>query len=300
MQNCILQIFSMLIDIEANSVKMPLLARWKETPTMKADTSGGTLGEALREAIQRSGRSLSQLSKMCGVGGGVVSRFVRKRRDLTLTSASLLTEKLGIRLTNLLDSEIRPEAPIECFQNRAEAPLKIKLSEAKDKIQILTTSMTPDGALHYLDSIKTAIEAAGRDLKVTILASHPENDFLAARAKQLNEDESGYRQKGRTALEFIADIFQHKPNCKLFTYRDFPIQIWYRVDTTIYINILAVARHTRENCVFGVPINLPGIKATFLDHFDKLLKDQGTEEYVPDTGQKSATQQTNAKKKSHR
>lgn len=51
---------------------------------------------ALRQAIQRSGQSLNQLSTTCGIDRGRLSRFMRGERDLTLHAGGRLCEALGI------------------------------------------------------------------------------------------------------------------------------------------------------------------------------------------------------------
>jgi DNA-binding phage protein len=62
----------------------------------EAETPG--LVEQLREAVRQSGQSLNQLSAACGVGRDRLSRFLRGRRDLTLTAAEKVCRALGLRL----------------------------------------------------------------------------------------------------------------------------------------------------------------------------------------------------------
>ncbi len=52
----------------------------------------------LRRAIRDSGQSLCQISAACGVDDGALSRFMRKRRGLTLRSVDALCRHLGLEL----------------------------------------------------------------------------------------------------------------------------------------------------------------------------------------------------------
>lgn len=52
----------------------------------------------LREAIQASGQSLSQLGQASGVDAGRLSRFMRGERSLTLEAVGQLCELFGLHL----------------------------------------------------------------------------------------------------------------------------------------------------------------------------------------------------------
>jgi transcriptional regulator with XRE-family HTH domain len=63
--------------------------------------------EQLKEAIRRSGVSLTQLSKDAGVSQPQLSRFMQGKRTLTLPAVDKLCEALGLRLTG----RARPRRP---------------------------------------------------------------------------------------------------------------------------------------------------------------------------------------------
>ncbi len=73
-------------------------------------------------------------------------------------------------------------------------------------------------------------------------------------------------------MKSVAVKLPGRKNCSVLTYSDFPVQLWNRIDDTIYIGSTSVLRRSRQNCVFAVPVGVPGIKVTFLDHFDELQK----------------------------
>jgi hypothetical protein len=135
----------------------------------------------------------------------------------------------------------------------------------------------------YLVSILKAISKAkeeNRKLEVTILTSDPTNPFIEARANQLNENLDGYRGELEGSLRGITAKLQKEPNCRILTYREFPVQLWHRIDGTIYIGAPSLIRRSRDNCVFAVSVDIPGIKETFLDHFAELEK--RAESYAPE------------------
>lgn len=57
-----------------------------------------TLADELRVALLRDERTLAEISRVCGVDKGVLSRFAREKRDLLLTTASPLARELGLWL----------------------------------------------------------------------------------------------------------------------------------------------------------------------------------------------------------
>jgi DNA-binding phage protein len=57
-----------------------------------------TLTEQIREAIQRSGQSLNQLGKQCGVDSARLSRFMRGERGLSLDAVDAIAKALHLRL----------------------------------------------------------------------------------------------------------------------------------------------------------------------------------------------------------
>jgi len=126
---------------------------------------------------------------------------------------------------------------------------------------------------NYIDAIVQAIEKAqrdGRPLEVTILTSDPANPFIDPRADQLEEDRAGYRDELQGSLRSIAAKLRRFPNCRILTYRDFPVQLWHRIDSTIYVGNSSLIRRTRHNCAFAVSVDVPGVKETFLEHFVRL------------------------------
>ena len=51
-----------------------------------------------RGAIRKAPMSLNELADLCGVDKGILSRFVRGERSMTLTTAARLATILGVEL----------------------------------------------------------------------------------------------------------------------------------------------------------------------------------------------------------
>ncbi|MGD9765992.1 MAG: helix-turn-helix domain-containing protein [Candidatus Binatia bacterium] len=58
-----------------------------------------TLSEQLRNAIRESGMSLHDLSNEVGISGGILSRFMRAERSMTLETAEKLCAFFGLELS---------------------------------------------------------------------------------------------------------------------------------------------------------------------------------------------------------
>jgi len=54
--------------------------------------------EQLRRAVEESDMSLVQLAERSGVNKGILSRFLRRERSMTLGTAARLAEVLGLEL----------------------------------------------------------------------------------------------------------------------------------------------------------------------------------------------------------
>ena len=58
----------------------------------------GKMANQIRRAIRKSGLSLNQLAEETGVDDGVLSRFMRDERSITLETAEKLADYLGLEL----------------------------------------------------------------------------------------------------------------------------------------------------------------------------------------------------------
>lgn len=104
------------------------------------------IDNALREAIENSGRSLNALSKVCHVHVSALARFKKGERDLRLSSAAKVVEALGFdfTLTRFLWSAATISAELEDM---------VKTTGNKIKVIGTRSRLTS-----YLSSIETAVE----------------------------------------------------------------------------------------------------------------------------------------------
>ncbi len=64
----------------------------------------------IREAIQGSGLSVSEIARRSGVSHPQISRFIHGERTLTLPAAALVCEALGLRLVGPSEAD-QPASP---------------------------------------------------------------------------------------------------------------------------------------------------------------------------------------------
>lgn len=200
-----------------------------------------------------------------------------KRLQLYLTPEALKCH-LYTRIQEVVDDiklqheEIRESGGffLEYYSDRDSIGLIQKFRNARNKIQILTTNLTTVSA-NYIDSIIDSVNE-NPQIEVQILTSDPVNAFIDPRAAQLLEDKRGYRMELQGSLESISAKLKRNKNCEVKTYKDFPVQLWHRIDDRIYIGQSSLDRRTRHNCAFGINVETKGVKETYLDHFDLLWK----------------------------
>jgi hypothetical protein len=171
-------------------------------------------------------------------------------------------------------------ASLSYYPTRQSIALEEKFRTSTKRIQILTTNLTTVSA-NYIDAIGFAVDR-NPELTVRILTSDPQNLFIDPRADQLLEDKKGYRMELQGSLESIRAKLKRYQNCEVRTYKDFPVQLWHLIDDHIYIGQSSLVRRTRHNCAFGISVDTPGVKETYLDHFDRLWK-KGPETHAADS-----------------
>lgn len=103
---------------------------------MAGDDRPPELVAQLRQAIEASGQSLNQLSQVCGVDRGRLSRFMRGERDLTLFAAGRLCEVLGLKLHAAPAIEsVKPATPApppaEALETVAKRPYRRSRKEPR-------------------------------------------------------------------------------------------------------------------------------------------------------------------------
>jgi hypothetical protein len=160
------------------------------------------------------------------------------------------------------------------FKSRISIDLWRQFENVKKRIWILTTNLTTVNA-NFIDSIVVAVNKNPL-IEVKILTSDPENEYIGPRAKQLGENELGYKMELQGSLQSIIAKFQKFKKCEIKTYTDFPVQLWHLVDDYLYVGQSSLLRRTRHNCVYGINVEVEGVKETYLDHFERLWDGSST------------------------
>lgn len=146
------------------------------------------------------------------------------------------------------------------FRNREVAPLKERFKKAQKEINILTTNMTT-----ILDQYGASIDEAlqgNPNLTVNFLSLDPESHFTAGRAIQLGEDVFKFRANLHKALLATHEMFSKYPKVEIRIYDDFPTQISFLIDNTVYNCVVSKYQTSRKNCVFELDIRYPSINTS--------------------------------------
>jgi hypothetical protein len=235
-----------------------------------------SLLQELRDAVRNATDEQRLRIKSLGIPPATFSRFTNGG-GINFKWIANLASALRLRISLIDKTEQLQYHESRGVDNDILLPL---LARATDQIQILT-SHPGDRIVTFLGQILHAVDQT-QSLRVTILTSHPDNRFSPIRAKQLRIPAEKYRSELISSLDLITLAFKSKPNCNLRVYRELPIQLWHRIDEMIYVCFPAFQRRSRENCVVGFPVKKPGVKETFLDHFEKLLAE--SEPYSSERG----------------
>jgi hypothetical protein len=175
---------------------------------------------------------------------------------------------------------VKPSFEVKCYVNRDEANLKTVFAGAEKDIKILQSNLSTVVS-EYVDSIKTALDKKP-GLKVSFLALDPESYFAAVRARQLGQDVSEFRNELHTALYELYKTFRNNERVEIRIYDDFPTQISFIVDNTIYNGVVSKYQQSRNNCIFKLNDVYPSLHTSFVLHFTSVWRDQvTTRKYLP-------------------
>ncbi len=127
-----------------------------------------TIAEVLRQAIRASGTSTYALSRKSGVAQSVLSRFLRGKSGLTLTTAARLAAALDLDLAPHADAALAVAAkPTRARRSRTHGrPIDLFFQELRDGVEA-TASMLVD---KHLTSFVSSDSIDYRPTRVAVLA----------------------------------------------------------------------------------------------------------------------------------
>ena len=157
--------------------------------------------------------------------------------------------------------------PIDCFDRRPIDQINedIKLStNSIDILQMDVESIRKD----HSDSIHMALESK-KNLHVRILTLDPSSPYIARRAHQLGITFAEHRQQTHKSIRELISGFDGY-NFFLQVYDDYPTQITFSIDESIYVSTIALNRRSRELCTFKLHRESPGADRSFGFQFDSI------------------------------
>ena len=181
-----------------------------------------------------------------------------------------------------LIAELAPEYDVRCFKDRTTARLETAFSQARHRIDILTTNLSwlfknvPNASSTYWDHIAQALKR-NQGLQLRILTLNPESEIAAMRGRQLGFTAANFRTQLRTAFDqarrYASDDAAGRIELRL--YDELPTQIAFRIDENVYTCIVGQPMQSRNLPVLKFMAAQQGVEEAFLNHFLAVWKDAG-------------------------
>jgi len=163
-----------------------------------------------------------------------LSRQLRLRLQEGLERTHLAEEARRLRL------QLAPTYSVECHRERTIANLGRAFSNARRRIDILTTNLSwlfkkddPSKESEW-DCIRKAIER-NVSLQLRILTLNPQSEIAAQRARQLGFDPGNFRDQLQRAYEEVRTFVSGYPTSRVEVrlYNELPTQITFRIDDEV-------------------------------------------------------------------
>jgi hypothetical protein len=171
-------------------------------------------------------------------------------------------------IDSLVANRVKPCYFVEAFENRAKSGLETCFKTARHQIDILTTNLDSLVTAHNIAAIHDRLKTESR-LRVRILTLDPESNFASHRARQLGISARHFRDQLRESLEQVSDILHdHPEECKINTYDEFPTQIAFRIDHSIFFQVVSATGQSRNNIMLLFHDWNAGVSQSILSHFE--------------------------------
>ena len=159
---------------------------------------------------------------------------------------------------------------VTCFDHRPVAEINGEIraaTRAVDVLQMDVDSVRRD----HLEAMRDAL-ASTPDLRIRVLTLDPASPYIARRAHQLGVTFAEQRQQVRRNIRELISAFTDL-NFSLRIYDDYPTQITFTIDNSVYVSTIARNRRSRELCTFKLDRGDPGVDRSFGFQFDALWHD---------------------------
>ncbi|MCK4734959.1 MAG: hypothetical protein KAT65_21075 [Methanophagales archaeon] len=159
---------------------------------------------------------------------------------------------------------------VEAYADRSRVDLDDMFEKAKERIDILQTNLVTVGT-NYMNVLINALER-NEKLNIRILTLDPQSQYVGVRAMQLGFEDIGvYRNELSAGLDLAKNRFYgFQGRVQIKKYDEFPLQITYVIDNRVVSSVISATGRSRDNYTIILDINQPGVKHSFIDHFEKL------------------------------
>ena len=162
-----------------------------------------------------------------------------------------------------------PNFPISCFPNRSSANIPEAIQNAESSIDILQMDLESVRS-ELISPIRHALKSQP-GMRVRILTLDPNSAYIAGRGHQLGIRLNQHRDELHRGIREIASAFSEFPSqFSLRVYNEYPTQITFRVDDTIFVATIARNHRSRELCTFKLDVGITDVQRSFVSHFETI------------------------------
>ena len=158
---------------------------------------------------------------------------------------------------------------VACFPNRSAAGIPQAIRSATRRIDILQMDLE-SVRTDLTGAIRQALESQSR-LRVRVLTLDPSSAYIVGRGQQLGIRLNQHRDElHRSAREVVSAFSDFPSRFSLRIYNEYPTQITFRIDDSVYVGTIAKNHRSRELCTFRLDVGAAGVEWSFLSQFEAI------------------------------
>jgi hypothetical protein len=229
---------------------------------------GGLILYLLSEYLGKSvaGQLLSALGTFLA---GVIAVSFIYERFIREDFQRIFSDDTYELLEQLLDAKIGTHGVRYYRNRRAIDGFRNRVASAKQEVWILQTNLT--AILELIEYLREAQENVP-DLDIRVLVLNPQSEFLNARGHLwLDKEAAAFIDESRGSYRgFIQRVKKSGLKCEMRLYDELPAFIMFRIDDQIIIGFVTASAVGRQCSHIELPVTLPGVRETFVRHYDIL------------------------------